>query len=521
MNSPYAHVKSAVHWANDLTRDILNNRHYPLSALTGELGELADSVKNLDYENFKEELGDSAFLAQVIASQRSGINLPVIGVDSTINKFFDRLNTWKKIFNDRGVEFKQDYLKGGSNYSKLSKIQKAFAAANTPITLDDAKAIAQKYNIKIENENIDSVKVSGVVTDHIGAILGSGLGLAAGTAVPIIAGMQTGQLVYPTLLMPFIGSGLGGAVGQQFDEFRLKKKIRGKTIHDYRFSDKELKDLGFSKQQIDEILKHPTHTKKSFLKYALEVNDKENILFRPVSGILGKVLSDPLYTANIGIPSETASLENKTIKNYIESLKDHPGLKDVTVNLGSTRLLDKLYGIWNNSNNPIEDKLYHSITLPNATFWEALNRADHFDPISNTVTVYHDSPGVLAHELGHALDYNTAKDKELWRRMYFAKGPIPQEYLASNLAVNKLTEDFFKDKGNLKSKEKLQSLMSEAQQLENALNSYIDVYGKDGLENSVNNKDRKAKSSLEFFLSHPKYGKRIKALMQRHKLLPK
>lgn len=63
--------------------------------------------------------------------------------------------------------------------------------------------------------------------------------------------------------------------------------------------------------------------------------------------------------------------------------------------------------------------------------------------------------------------------------------------------------------------------MSEAQQLENALNSYIDVYGKDGLENSVNNKDRKAKSSLEFFLSHPKYGKRIKALMQRHKLLPK
>jgi hypothetical protein len=137
--------KNAMHWTKDLTRDIMGGRQYPVSYLTGELAELGEAVKNRDWENFKEEAGDSAYAAQMIAGQRTGLNLPVFGADKVIKKFYDRINNWKQIFDQKGVPFSVDYLKGGSNYAKPEKIQKVFELAGNPISEHEAKNIASAY----------------------------------------------------------------------------------------------------------------------------------------------------------------------------------------------------------------------------------------------------------------------------------------------------------------------------------------------------------------------------------------
>lgn len=366
----------------------------------------------------------------------------------------------------------------------------------------------------------DHIKQAGVVADHIGEILGSGVGLVAGIAPAAYLAYSDKPIedYWPALILPSLISPIGGRLGALFDSNRLNKKVEGKSIEDYRYSKDKLKELGLSKEQIDEILKYPLHTKKAALKQALEVHDKEFFAFRPISATIGKVLADPSYEKVLGIPTNTASLDNPEIAAYLKTVEKHPALKNVSVHLGSTRMLDKLMGIWKNENSEFVDKLYASATLPYASFWEALARADHFDPNSNSITLYHDSPAVLAHELGHALDYNTAEDKDLWRQLYTVQNPVPQEYLASNLAINKLTENYFINKANFKNKQALLNLFAQAHQLEKALATYSKVYGNKGLAESVKKQDSKAKTSLEFFLSHPKYAKKVKALMKKHKI---
>lgn len=370
----------------------------------------------------------------------------------------------------------------------------------------------------------DHIKQAGLFSDHAGGIVGGNLGFLAGLAPFAITAFSSPSdlpRLAPLIPFPFVLGSAGTLLGSALiDTPRLKKKVQGKTMDDYRFSKAELKELGLSKEEINEILKYPTHTKKAAIKAALDVKDKEFFLFRPVSATLGKILADPAAKKIMGIPTETASLKNTELQTYIDSVKDHPSLENVAVYLGSSRVLDKLKRIWKNENNSLMDKLYTSATLPSNSFWEALGRVDHFDPSSNTLTVYHDSPAILAHELGHALDYNTAKEKDLWRQLYSAQNPVPQEYLASNLAVNKLTENLFKDKVKLKDKQSISDLLEQAQQLEKALSTYGKVYGSYGVADSVKEQDRKAKTALEFFLSHPKYAKKIKALLKKHKLTP-
>ena len=144
--------KSALHWSKDLTRDIMGGRNYPVSYLTGEIGELGHAIKNLDWENVKEEFGDSAYAAQMLIAQRTGLNLPVLGANAQIKKFYDRIERWKKIFGDQNIPFSVDHLSGGSNYAKPEKIQKAFASAGHQMSPEEAAAISQAETVTDTDE---------------------------------------------------------------------------------------------------------------------------------------------------------------------------------------------------------------------------------------------------------------------------------------------------------------------------------------------------------------------------------
>ena len=153
-------LKKSVHWSDDVSKNILNGRHYPISYLTGELDELKESIKNRDWNNFKEELGDSTYAAEMILAQRLGLNLPLIGASSPIEKFYARKKKWEEVFDERGVPFNNDYLSGGSNLKKPKKIQAALGLAGHAITKDEARALALKYGGEIEDDWIDNNSLS-------------------------------------------------------------------------------------------------------------------------------------------------------------------------------------------------------------------------------------------------------------------------------------------------------------------------------------------------------------------------
>ena len=135
-------IKVALHWTKDLHRDIMGGKHYPTSYLKGELQELGEAVKNRDWKNFKEELGDCSHAGTMLAAQKTGLNLPVIGADPEIKKFYDRIEVWKGMFKDKGVPFHVDHLGGGSNFAKPEKIEKAFASAGHTLKPGEAKQMA-------------------------------------------------------------------------------------------------------------------------------------------------------------------------------------------------------------------------------------------------------------------------------------------------------------------------------------------------------------------------------------------
>jgi NTP pyrophosphatase (non-canonical NTP hydrolase) len=130
------------HKSKDLHRDVTNNRHYPFSFLTGEAKELVDAAKNRDWANFKEEIGDTTYAAQMLAAQATGLNHPVY---ADLSKHYAREKVWKDMFKEKASTYHPKHMQGGSNYAKASKIIKAFASAGVKIDQKEAERLANKY----------------------------------------------------------------------------------------------------------------------------------------------------------------------------------------------------------------------------------------------------------------------------------------------------------------------------------------------------------------------------------------
>jgi NTP pyrophosphatase (non-canonical NTP hydrolase) len=141
----YSYEKKAeykMHWSKNLHRDITAGRHYPFSFLTGEAKELLDAAKNRDWNNFKEEIGDTTYAAQMLAAQTTGLNHPVY---ADLKKFYDREKVWKEMFKAKKSDYHPKHMQGGSNFAKPSKIIKAFESAGIKINQAEAERLANHY----------------------------------------------------------------------------------------------------------------------------------------------------------------------------------------------------------------------------------------------------------------------------------------------------------------------------------------------------------------------------------------
>jgi hypothetical protein len=91
--------------------------------------EFVELLEARDWENFKEEVADVMYSGLCALHTSTGISLPMIGAKDTIKKIEKRLIVWEEIFTNAGFKFKIKYLKGGSNYKKLHKVEAALNLA--------------------------------------------------------------------------------------------------------------------------------------------------------------------------------------------------------------------------------------------------------------------------------------------------------------------------------------------------------------------------------------------------------
>ena len=109
-------------------------------------------------------------------------------------------------------------------------------------------------------------------------------------------------------------------------------------------------------------------------------------------------------TSEIADDDERAQKLKQITKNLEKVRKQELG--DHQVLLGGTNAFKEIPRILKNKRTSILGKVFGLGTyLPQSLMMNAL-RGSHYNPLSDTSVIYGNSPAVLTHELGHALDFN-------------------------------------------------------------------------------------------------------------------
>jgi len=137
--------------ALSLTTEILGGRTYPFGYVTGEVLELAEALWQRDAAGIREEFADAAYAAQMWLWQRLRINAPVVCAGFALTKFRSRNRVWRTLFEDEGIVFTVDYLVGGSNFAKSSKIAAAFAVAGVTLSPSKLDELSRKASQLCDN----------------------------------------------------------------------------------------------------------------------------------------------------------------------------------------------------------------------------------------------------------------------------------------------------------------------------------------------------------------------------------
>lgn len=177
-------------------------------------------------------------------------------------------------------------------------------------------------------------------------------------------------------------------------------------------------------------------------KVAVEVQEAPPLWKRPVSGILGRAMS-PLMAALL---RDDAFIKKgpkaKDIQKVLKAYKGSHVPKDLKIYLNHTPYVDSLRRMWKNKKLPTSSKIIGTITSPMSAFSVAATRADHFNDVTNSISLYTNHPAVTAHELGHANDYNHPRNKSIGKNyglLYALHGDtIRQEMAASHEALARL-----------------------------------------------------------------------------------
>jgi len=103
------------------------------------------------------------------------------------------------------------------------------------------------------------------------------------------------------------------------------------------------------------------------------------------------------------------------VKARFAKIKDDPRLANVKVRLGYSDPVDDIRGIFARDDINLPGKIFRSGAGAIASLVTAAARGSHYNPFTNNISVYGSSPEVMAHEIGHALDFNRSEDGKVIR----------------------------------------------------------------------------------------------------------
>lgn len=187
-------------------------------------------------------------------------------------------------------------------------------------------------------------------------------------------------------------------------------------------------------------------------KTAIRVEGPRPAYLRPVSSTIGRLgnLLGTLPMLHPEIPFKKFTPERqeelkKVVELYRELLKekeDTTNPDDLAVYLGGGRPYDQLKKMWKRKEISIPSKLWGTTTLPIGAILTALTRGDHYNPFSRTATVYNPEAGILAHELGHDIDFSRRKYKLPHMLAYsmLTGAPLYYEGVATRIATQVLKD---------------------------------------------------------------------------------
>lgn len=102
--------------------------------------------------------------------------------------------------------------------------------------------------------------------------------------------------------------------------------------------------------------------------------------------------------------------ENKHRKFIDLMNKAHPKeLSDVGIRMGGTSTMADIKRIWQSDRTTALNKVLGTAVTPIINLRADFNRSSHYNPLSNMANVYGNVGEITAHELGHAVDFNTVR----------------------------------------------------------------------------------------------------------------
>ena len=123
-------MSTKILWTREVLDNVMSGR-LPFSYVVGEAIELKDEVVKLDLAEARKEWDDVVGCFLVWLTGIIGVSFPLLPFlgKGAADRWVSRLSVWQHIFDLHGVEFHRQYLTGGGNYCKRSKIKKAFSSA--------------------------------------------------------------------------------------------------------------------------------------------------------------------------------------------------------------------------------------------------------------------------------------------------------------------------------------------------------------------------------------------------------
>lgn len=184
--------------------------------------------------------------------------------------------------------------------------------------------------------------------------------------------------------------------------------------------------------------------------------------------------SGSYFDKNIS-PDDTRAQQHIQLAKDMERANPEE-LKDTMVYLGGPNLINEYKRLYRNPRGSLPGKILSGLTLPTTALMVNLSRGSAYHPSTDSVYLMGDKPGVLSHELGHAIDFNTGgvpekrpgegkfkhwlrrqgrglvRDAYMLSRSIPAVGGIfalPQEEAANRLSLENLQKTYAQDPDKL------------------------------------------------------------------------